>query len=71
MFPTAYMGENEILRISSLNKRKALDVLAPDFLFDLVALIDFMRLSLRKGAHAALSGAAWQEIRVARLFQPM
>jgi hypothetical protein len=30
----------------------------------LVALANFMRLSLRKGAHAALSSAAWQEIRV-------
>jgi hypothetical protein len=30
----------------------------------LVALANFMRLSLLKGAHAALSYAAWQEIRV-------
>jgi hypothetical protein len=30
----------------------------------LVALADIMRLSLKKGAHAVLSGAAWQEIRV-------
>jgi hypothetical protein len=30
----------------------------------LVALANFMRLSLQKGAHAALSCAAWQEIRV-------
>jgi hypothetical protein len=37
---------------------------APDFLSDLVALANFMRLSLMKGAHVALSGAAWQEIRV-------
>jgi hypothetical protein len=29
-----------------------------------VALMHFMRLSLRKGAHAALSSATWQEIRV-------
>ncbi len=29
-----------------------------------MALVNFMRLSLRKGAYAALSGAAWQEIRV-------
>jgi hypothetical protein len=27
-------------------------------------LMHFMRLSLRKGAHAALSSAAWQEFRV-------
>jgi hypothetical protein len=30
----------------------------------LVALANIMRLSLKKGAHAVLSGAAWQEIRV-------
>jgi hypothetical protein len=30
----------------------------------LVALADIMRLSLKKGAHSALSSAAWQEIRV-------
>jgi hypothetical protein len=29
-----------------------------------VALANFMRLSLLKGAHAGLSSAAWQEIRV-------
>ena len=36
----------------------------PDFLWDLVASVNFMRLSLRKGAHVVLSSAAWQEIRV-------
>ncbi len=30
----------------------------------LMALTNFMRLSLRRAAHAALSSAAWQEIRV-------
>jgi hypothetical protein len=44
--------------------------LPPDFLLDFVALIQCMRLSSRKGAHAVLSSAAWQEIRVARLFRP-
>jgi hypothetical protein len=29
-----------------------------------VALANIMRLSLKKGAHAAVSSAAWQEIRV-------
>jgi hypothetical protein len=29
-----------------------------------VALANFMRLSSRKGAHAALACATWQEIRV-------
>ena len=36
----------------------------PDFLWMLVALIHFMRLSLMKGAHADPSGKAWQEIGV-------
>jgi hypothetical protein len=31
---------------------------------NLVALANFMRLSLLKGAHADLSSAAWQEIRL-------
>jgi hypothetical protein len=35
--------------------------IAPDFLRRLVALIHFMRLSSMKGAHADLSGTAWQE----------
>jgi len=30
----------------------------------LMALANFMRLSLRKAAHAAMSRIAWQEIRV-------
>jgi hypothetical protein len=37
---------------------------SPDFLLVLVALANSMRLSLMKAAHAALSGVAWQEIRV-------
>ena len=36
----------------------------PDFLWNLVASVSFMRLSSWKGAHAVLSSAAWQEIRV-------
>jgi hypothetical protein len=35
-----------------------------DFLWSLVALAHFMRLSLLKGARATSSCAAWQEIRV-------
>jgi hypothetical protein len=31
---------------------------------NLVALAIFMRLSLTKAAHVAMSGAAWQETRV-------
>jgi hypothetical protein len=37
---------------------------SPDFLWNLVASVNFMRLSSRKGAHAVLAGALWQEIRV-------
>jgi hypothetical protein len=37
---------------------------SPDFLWNSVALASFMRLSLLKGAHAASSSTAWQEIRV-------
>jgi hypothetical protein len=36
----------------------------PDFLWNLLALAHFMLLSLTKAAHAAISSAAWQEIRV-------
>jgi hypothetical protein len=46
-----------------LNRAERNHHLAPDFLSGMVALANFMRLSLRKGAHAALSGAASQEIR--------
>jgi hypothetical protein len=38
--------------------------LPQDFLSNLMALPNFMRLYLRKGARVALSSAAWQEIRV-------
>jgi hypothetical protein len=34
---------------------------SPGFLLRFVALMHFMRFSLRKGAHAALSSATWQE----------
>jgi hypothetical protein len=34
-----------------------------------VASVSFMRLSSWKGAHAVLSSAAWQEIRVRALTQ--
>jgi hypothetical protein len=36
----------------------------PDFLWNVVALMHFMRPSLRKGAQVDLSSAAWQEIQV-------
>jgi hypothetical protein len=43
---------------------RSLHYATPDFLSRLAAPANFMRLSLRKTAHAALSSAAWQEIRV-------
>jgi hypothetical protein len=43
---------------------RSLHYATPDFLLTLVALVRFMRPSLRKGARAALSSVAWQEIRV-------
>jgi hypothetical protein len=43
---------------------RSLHCATPDFLLDLVALTHFMRPSLRKGAYAASSSVAWQEIRV-------
>jgi hypothetical protein len=43
---------------------RSLHYAPPDFLWNLVALVHFMRPSLRKGAHAAVSSTAWQEIRV-------
>ncbi len=44
--------------------RRSLHCATPDFLLVLVALANFMRLSLLKAAHAVLSSAAKQEIRV-------
>jgi hypothetical protein len=44
--------------------RRSLHCATPDFVSRLVALANFMRLSVRKAAHAAISSAAWQEIRV-------
>jgi hypothetical protein len=38
--------------------------ICPDFLRRLVALIHSMRLSFLEGAHAGISGTAWQEIGV-------
>jgi uncharacterized protein YigA (DUF484 family) len=46
----------------SLNRR-SLHYATPDFLLNFMTLANFMRLSLRKGAHAALSSAAWVESR--------
>ena len=43
---------------------RSLPSATPNFLLRLAALANSMRLSLRKAAHAAVSSAAWQEIRV-------
>jgi hypothetical protein len=43
---------------------RSLRCATPDFLSRLVALANLMRLSLRKAAHAAMSSAVLQEIRV-------
>jgi uncharacterized protein YraI len=45
-------------------KKPQLHYATPDFLLNLVALAIFMRLSLTKAAHAAMSSAARQEIRL-------
>jgi hypothetical protein len=52
------------LRENWKQNSRSLHYATPDFLSNLVALAKFMRLSLRKAAHAAMSSAAWQEIRV-------
>ncbi|MGB8539970.1 MAG: hypothetical protein WCD57_26330, partial [Acidobacteriaceae bacterium] len=48
----------------SARNRRSLRYATPDFLLMLVALANFMRLSLLKAAHAVVSRSAWQEIRV-------
>jgi hypothetical protein len=42
----------------ALSDRRSRHVATPDFLRNLVALVQFMRPSLRKGAYAALSSVA-------------
>src|ERR1700747_2791799 len=44
--------------------RRSLHYATPDFLWNLVALANLMRLSLTKAAHVAMSSSARQEIRV-------
>jgi hypothetical protein len=39
---------------------------SPGFPLEFEASVNFMRLSSRKGAHAVLSSASWQEIRVGK-----
>jgi hypothetical protein len=49
-------------------KRK--EGLPPDFLWSLVALANFVRLSLLKAAHAVMSGAAYRKSGSPILFNP-
>ena len=70
--PQRTWAENDMFRLLLLADRfrKSCGGLPPDFLSNLLALANFMRLSLLKAAHAYLFGASWQEIRVARLIRP-
>jgi hypothetical protein len=52
------------LALEPEENRRSLHCATPDFLLSLVAPAIFMRLSLTKAAHVAISSAAWQEIRV-------
>jgi hypothetical protein len=51
-------------RENAKGNRRSLHSATPDFLWRLVALASFMRLSLMKAAYVVVSGAAGQEIRV-------
>jgi hypothetical protein len=42
-------------------QEKKKEGLPPDFLWSLLALVNFMRLSLLKAAHAVMSGAAYRK----------
>jgi hypothetical protein len=50
--------------LHELKERRSLHYATPDFLLVLVALANVMRPSLLKAAHAVVSDAARQEIRV-------
>jgi hypothetical protein len=54
----------ELQILIRLRSGQTLHFAPADFPWNLVASGNLMRLSLRKGAHAALSSAVWQEIRV-------
>ncbi len=49
---------------------KALEGLPPDFLWSLVELGDFMRLSLQKAAHANMGDAAYRKSGSPHLLRP-
>ena len=50
--------------VRTKRNRRSLRCATPDFPLDLVASVNFMRLSLMKAAHVVVSSAARQEIRV-------
>jgi len=52
------------VKLDARRRNSRLHYAPPDFLWNLVALANSMRLSLRKGAHAASTSVSWQEIRV-------
>jgi hypothetical protein len=52
------------LRENWRRNRRSLHCAASDFLSRLVALVNFMRLSLMKAAHVVVSNAVKEEIRV-------
>jgi hypothetical protein len=73
-FPVEFSGFGELHApfFTERRSRRSLQCIVagnpgpPDFLWNLVASVNFMRLSSRKGAHAVLSSASWQEIRVGK-----
>jgi hypothetical protein len=58
------MGPGLVPRVRRSDHVRLIPSPSPDFLWNLVALANFMRLSLLKGARAASSSAARQEILV-------
>jgi hypothetical protein len=63
--PWRFSGSGRVKRkLEEKSDSRSLHYAPPDFLWNLVALANFLRPSLRKGAYAGLSSAAWQEIRV-------
>ena len=64
---TRFMPESvtkEALKRGQERNSRSLHCATPDFLWILVESANFMRLSLMKAAHVAVSQSRWQEIRV-------
>jgi phosphatidylserine/phosphatidylglycerophosphate/cardiolipin synthase-like enzyme len=62
--PRPRLFHNQTIPLALDKNRQSLHCATPDFLLNSVGSASFMRLSSRKAAHAALSTAAQQEIRV-------